>query len=134
MAAWGVVAAWEPWLAQASVAGVAGDPFLNSNAILLDYLSQAELERADPSSVPADAANLSGGTEGALQPLAYLYHNGVASLRASRLTCLSPCAPPHLAPLALRFQPASTRLARPAALGRRRRGGRVRHEPSAANG
>ena len=57
-----------------------------------------------------------------------------ACLRASRLTCLSPCAPPHLAPLALRFQPASTRLARPPALGRRRRGGRVRHEPSAANG
>ena len=52
----------------------------------------------------------------------------------SRLTCLSPCAPPHLAPLALRFQPASTRLGRPPALGRRRRGGRVRHEPSAANG
>ena len=57
-----------------------------------------------------------------------------ACLRASLLTCLSPCAPPHLAPLALRFQPASTRLARPPALDRRRRGGRVRHEPSAANG
>ena len=101
MAAWGVVAAWEPWLAQASVAGVAGDPFLNSNAILLDYLSQAELERADPSSVPADAANLSGGTEGALQPLVYLYHNGVASLPA-RLSSYVPLALRATAPCASR--------------------------------
>ena len=103
VAAWGVVAAWEPWLAQASVAGVAGDPFLNSNAILLDYLSQAELEQADPPSVPADAASLSGGAEGACSLIYRCITRGRQPacaplvLRASRparhrALRLSPCA------------------------------------------
>ena len=81
------MAAWEPWLAQASVAGVAGDPFLNSNAILLDYLSQAELEQAEPSSAPADAASLYGGAEGA------------CSLMYRCITC---CRQPACAPLVFR--------------------------------